>query len=102
MAFHRIYIILNKIYYKLILDVRFSHFHDNKEIPDFLSEEECDFIMNQAVKQGLENSVAKGGLTPKLMPILPDNGKTISILAIFVAMATSILVIQQGIFKRSA
>ena len=31
--------------------------------------------MNQAVKQGMENSVARGGLTPKLVPILPDNGK---------------------------
>ena len=46
-----------------------------EEIPDFLSEEECDFIMNQAVKQGMENSVARGGLTPKLVPILPDNSK---------------------------
>ncbi len=46
-----------------------------KEIPDFLSAEECDFIMDQALKQGMENSVAKGGLTPKLKPILPDNGK---------------------------
>ena len=47
----------------------------NEEIPNFLSEKECDFIMNQAVKQGMENSVARGGLTPKLVPILPDNGK---------------------------
>jgi hypothetical protein len=45
-----------------------------KEIPDFLSEEECEFIMDQALKQGMQNSVAKGGLTPKLRPILPDNG----------------------------
>ena len=30
--------------------------------------------MNRAVEQGMENSVARGGLTPKLMPILPDNG----------------------------
>lgn len=43
------------------------------EIPDFLTTDECDHIMKQAGKQGLENSVAKGGLTPKLSPILPDN-----------------------------
>ncbi|XP_046842653.1 transmembrane prolyl 4-hydroxylase-like isoform X2 [Xenia sp. Carnegie-2017] len=43
------------------------------EIPDFLTEDECDFIMKQAVKQGLKSSIAKGGLSPKLMPILPEN-----------------------------
>ena len=46
-----------------------------KEIPDFLTEDECNFIMKQAVKQGLKSSIAKGGLSPKLMPILPENGK---------------------------
>ena len=44
------------------------------EIPDFLTDDECEHIMKQATGQGLENSIAKGGLTPKLSPFLPDNG----------------------------
>ena len=35
------------------------------EIPHFLTNEECDYIIKLAEQNGLESSIARGGLTPK-------------------------------------
>ena len=35
------------------------------EIPHFLTNEECDYIIKLAEQNGLESSIARGGLTTK-------------------------------------
>lgn len=35
------------------------------EIPHFLTNDECDYIIKLAEQNGLESSIARGGLTPK-------------------------------------